>query len=322
MSTDPRLVEAVRRISAQHRVDYLDDDVVAEMLREHERQVRRAGLGPGLIGVLALLVGSSGPYCAGGGRPTASRRLVTRQAGRRGLRGADRPRSRVHHHGRRPQQAATAAPALEGYRKVLGVAIAHGYPHSPYRPGSSGAPGRRARVGADPRYAPVPPLNEERTAVAETARPPQVRRARLRPPSLTRSSSTSAWPTSADGTTRPAPSSCSPASSPAPGPTGLRTSRRWPSSRPRPVRPWPSPSGWRGPARAQKEALRKHARAYLRELVAAQAAGTVVPELSPPLRKLLDEPGFSAPGAGTEALPETEQGASRCPCVTPAGYRP
>ena len=39
-----------------------------------------------------------------------------------------------------------------------------------------------------------------------------------------------------------------------------------------------------------KESLRRRARAYVRELEHAQDAGAAIPELSPQLRSLLDDP--------------------------------
>jgi hypothetical protein len=42
------------------------------------------------------------------------------------------------------------------------------------------------------------------------------------------------------------------------------------------------------PLGSRKEELREQARSYVRQLVAAQSAGAVVPELSPQLRGLVD----------------------------------
>ncbi|MEU8824220.1 hypothetical protein [Streptomyces sp. NPDC048636] len=62
LASDPELERAVREIGARDGMDYLDDDAVRAMFTEHRRLLARTGRTRGVIGIFALLAGLGWPF--------------------------------------------------------------------------------------------------------------------------------------------------------------------------------------------------------------------------------------------------------------------
>ncbi|MGW6907677.1 hypothetical protein [Streptomyces sp. NPDC054940] len=278
LTADSRLGNAVREFGRTYGYDYFDDEAVRRQLAEHEASLRRTSRGglmwtaslAGTVGLAWLLWGGlSKPENVGLAVAPGAALLVLAVASF----------VRVYRQGKRKLRH----PFLEGYRHVLAAALAHGapvafvpawltgrgggeaeaapLPQFTAPPGGGTAPGRpRSPVGAGG-AAPLPP---KPTAVAE----------------YERIAEQGGWHDEAGWLLVGAGAAGVgyavvkdvPAAFAAVLLVGLGI--------------WTWLAGHRL-GRRQRE-LADEARRYLDQLTSAQAAGAVVPELSPQLRKLFD----------------------------------
>ncbi|WP_406443195.1 hypothetical protein OHB14_30015 [Streptomyces sp. NBC_01613] len=280
LASDGRALEAVRAIGARCGVDYTDDAAVTALLGERRRVLERRG--PlAWWGALALTVGvvwlcMAPTLSAPSGKPALAfappaALLVLGIA----------CLTLVHARWKRELLHGT----LVGYREVLGVARAHGVPvtHVPaWLEGRTSGGGKGA--APVPAYPKVEPLftqaaqEQPAAAAARTAPVPS------KPPAVT------AYESMADAGGWHDETGCLLVMAGAGGAIWAATSD--------------APIGygalvlvplailvWLAGSRQGKERtrLRAEAQAYVRTVAAAQSAGARVPELSPVLRKLLDE---------------------------------
>ncbi|MFF4401414.1 hypothetical protein [Streptomyces sp. NPDC001480] len=292
LASDARVLSAVRAIGARCGVDYTDDAAVTALLTEHRRALDATRRGPlAWLGGLTLTAGALLHFLP----PT-----LPAQAGKTALlltgpllviAVAALVQTRVH------WKRALTHPTLTGYREVLGVARAHGLPLE-YVPGwlegrtsGPGGEGGGKAVAPIPSYEGVPaeredPPNEHEgpgrgeTDLSERTPPPVP----PKPPAVT------AYETIADQGGWHDEAGCLLALAGVVGalwaatsdePIGYGTLGLVPLA----ILIWLA--GMR--QGAEKQRLRTEAAAYARAVVAAQAGGARVPELSAVLRRLLDE---------------------------------
>lgn len=292
LGADPRLLATVSAINTRFRFDYTDDTATAAMLADHRDRLRKHERGPMVWwGGLALTVGIVWPFLAPTIPAVAARPLLTFGPAAPLLLLAAWLLLTV----RRRWKRELLHPELVGYREVLGVARAHGAPvtHVPdWLVGRNQGGGGEGTVPV-PSYAEVAPYTEE--ALPLTASAP------------------------AGPSTAPAPEIPVPAVPEKPANVtefenlanqggwhdeagcifvlGGVGGTIWALTADQPLGfgalvllPL-AVTIWLAGARQgrMKADLREDALAYVRELSAAQAAGAQLPELSPVLRKLLEE---------------------------------
>ncbi|MCX4764192.1 hypothetical protein OG562_25180 [Streptomyces sp. NBC_01275] len=279
MESDAGALAAVRAIGVRYGVDYTDDAAVADLLAEHRRAVdatQRGGLV--WIGGLTLTAGALWPFAA---------QLVPKLAAHLPLSYAPAgpllliavaalTAVRV-----RWKRELTRGP-LVGYREVLGVARAHGLPvtHVPawLEGRSHGGTGKGATPVPTPTPTPTPTPapagGVERAPVDIPAKPAAVL-------SYEQIADEGGWHDEAGCLLLAA--------------GAIGAGWAWANDQfaglaalvlvPVAIRVWVAGSR----QGQEKERLRQEALAYVRTVAAAQAAGGRAPELSPVLRRLLEE---------------------------------
>ncbi|MBL1095393.1 hypothetical protein [Streptomyces coffeae] len=287
--SDARLERAVRRIGARHRMDYFDDDAVRAMFTEHKRLLARTGRGRGVIGILALLVGfcwplfvqqsptyvvASDPYSGRSAKDAISLGAAVLLV----VVGVCLVVSTYRAHMRQLRH-----PRLTGYRQVLAAATAYGVPVARVPDWLIGKDrnGGRARAPL-PRYetGPTP-------GTPAPAQPTDGQRVPEKPGAVAeyeRIADQGGWHDETGWLLLFA------------GGGGLL----WAATELDSLLPGVLALGvctalavwvWTiGAAQGRhKDALRDQARSYVQALMAAQAAGSVIPELSPELQALIDD---------------------------------
>jgi len=271
LTTEPTVLASVRTISAQYGVDYLDDRAVTAMFEERREALHWSQRGPLVwFGGLALLVGAVWPFAgpevpAFAGAPLLSYGpAVPVLAVGIGLLISVRARwKRELEH-----------PALIGYRHVLGVARSRGLPvtHVP-----AWLEGRSEYGGSRP-AAPVPVY---RPTSGDTRNTPVLSQVPASVAAYEEIADQGGWHDEAGCLLVVA---------------GLAGGAYgWWEGVPLgylalalvPLAIWVWMAGSR--QGEEKARLREEALAYVETVAREQAAGAVVPELSPRLRKLLDE---------------------------------
>jgi hypothetical protein len=304
LASDARVLETARALGTRVGADYLDDAAVSALLAERRRALAARQRGPlAWIGALAMVLTVLWPMSAPlvpalSDRPAlafgpAGVWLVLAVATLTAMR-VRWKRELLH-------------PWLAGYRQLLGLARAHGLPltHVPYWLEGRSPDGTGKGAAPIPSYPKVEP-------VAEQAAPGQ--------PSQAQPSTAPTTPVSADPATPvsvpPKPVSVPPKPATVASYEAMADEGGWhdeagclliaaggggalwaatsdaPVGYLAPVLLVPlAISVWVSGSRqgAEKERLRQEALAYVRQVAAAQAAGARVPELSPALRKLLEE---------------------------------
>ncbi|QKV94371.1 hypothetical protein HUT19_23585 [Streptomyces sp. NA02950] len=284
--SDPRLEGTVRRIGTRHGMDYLDDNAVRTMFTEHRRLLARTGRTRGVIGVLALLVGlgwpffvqasptyavASDPYSGRSAKDAISlgAAVLLLVVGTCLVVSTYRAHQRQLRH-----------PRLTGYRQVLAAATAYGVPvaHVPDWLIGRDRDGGRARAPL-PRYETGRARPE--TRAADGQRVPEKPRTVAE---YERIADQGGWHDETGWLLLFA------------GGGGLL----WAATELNSLLPGVLALGvctalavwvWTtGAAQGRhKDALRDQARAYVQTLMAAQAAGSVIPELSPQLQALIED---------------------------------
>ncbi|GGU64722.1 hypothetical protein [Streptomyces daghestanicus] len=276
LSADPRLLEAVREYGRAHGYDYLDDTAVRRGLAEHRAALHRTAHGApvwaaslvGTAGLAWLLWAAlSGPGNIALAVVPPALLLVLAVAAF----------VRVHRQGRRQLRH----PFLEGYRHVLAAALAHGVPVAVVPAWLTG------RGGGDIEVAPLPPYTAPAGGPAPARRPQTPVGTAAPLPARTaavkeyeRIAERGGWHDEAGWVLVVAGALG----------VGYAVTRDTPAAYAAVLLTvlgiWTWLAGHRlGRRRAE---LAAEARRYVDELARAQAAGTAVPELSPPLRKLFD----------------------------------
>ncbi|MEU5892822.1 hypothetical protein ABZ835_39180 [Streptomyces sp. NPDC047461] len=280
LASDPRVAEAVRAIGARTGVDYTDDRQVTALLAERRRAATAAQHRPlawaGGIALLACVVWpfvavsapSLGPKAALAAGPL----LILAVAALTRVR-ANWKRELLH-------------PALAGYREVLGVARAHGMPAAHVPAWLEG----KAEGGSGKGATPIPsypvPAYPERAAPASAFAPQGATGAAVppKPAAVTeyeRLASSGGWHDETGWLLLFA--------------GGGGTAWAWSQTEPIGYAALvliPVAIGiWLAGSHHGSEETRLRAEAvqYVRTVIAAQAAGARVPELSPALRKLLHD---------------------------------
>lgn len=271
LASDPRVAEAVRAIGARTGVDYTDDRQVTALLAERRRAATAAQHGPlAWVGGIALLacvvwpfvavsVPSLGPKAAVAAGPL----LVLAVAALTRVR-ANWKRELLH-------------PALAGYREILGVARAHGMPSAHVPAWLEG----KAEGGSGKGATPIPSYPEAAVPAPQGAMggavPPK-------PAAVTeyeRLASSGGWHDETGWLLLFA--------------GGGGTAWAWSQTEPIGYAALvliPVAIGvWLAGSHHGSEETRLRAEAvqYVRTVIAAQTAGARVPELSPALRKLLND---------------------------------
>ncbi|CAL9379641.1 hypothetical protein SUDANB6_01032 [Streptomyces sp. enrichment culture] len=278
LAADPRLGSAVREFGRTYGYDYFDDAAVGRMLAEHEASLRRSARG-GMVWAASLggTAGLAWLLWAVLGRPGNLALAVAPPAVLLALSVA--AFVRVHRDSRRKLRH----PFLEGYRHVLAAALAHGAPVAFVPAWLTGRGGGEAEAAPLPPYTAPPggpaPVRRPRSATgAGTAAPLPTKPAAVA--EYERIAERGGWHDEAGwiligagaaGVGYAAVEDV-PAAFAAVLLVGLGI--------------WTWVAGYRL-GRRQKE-LEKEARRYVDQLNRAQSAGAVVPELSPPLRKIVD----------------------------------
>ncbi|MEU6353437.1 hypothetical protein ABZ896_29625 [Streptomyces sp. NPDC047072] len=272
LSAQPRLADAVREFGRTYGYDYFDDSAVRRQLAEHEESVRRTGLGPLVWAAsLAATVGLSWLVWVLYRRPENLGVAVVPPAAVLAL--AVAGFVRVNLVGRRKLHH----PFLEGYRYVLAAALAYGAPVSFVPAWLTGKGGGELQAAPLPSYTALSagPSQDARSAVPLPPKPPEVEE-------YERIADRGGWHDEAGWILVVAG---------AVG-VGYAVVKDIPVAFAAALLPvlgvWTWVAGHRLGKR--QRLLSGQARQYLGELTAAQAAGAVVRELSPPLRKLLDRP--------------------------------
>ncbi|MER5194591.1 hypothetical protein ACWD3J_32615 [Streptomyces sp. NPDC002755] len=313
LESDARVLAAVRAIGERHGVDYTDDAAVSELLAERRRALEATRHGPLVwVGGLTLVAGVLWPFMAQLVPALAERLPLSYAPAGPLLVVAVGTLSAVHLRWKRALVHGT----LAGYREVVGVARAHGLPvtHVPawLEGRSSGGTGKGAAPVPAYRAVPeedggTPPPGPTAPSADWAAPDPSSVLPGAAPPSPTRS----------------APSDLPPSPVPIPPKSAAVLSYEqvadeggwhdeggclllfggvlgaaWGVSQDMPVavvgalflvplavRVWVLGSR----QGKEKARLRQEALAYVRTIAAAQASGARAPELSPVLRRLLDE---------------------------------
>ncbi|MFD0307555.1 hypothetical protein [Streptomyces sp. NPDC127119] len=291
LSTDPRLLASVRDVGTRPGIDfdYTDDAATAALLEHHRRTVAAAEHGPLMwLGALALVAAVVWPFIGSAvpafdGRPElayapAGPLLVTAVA--------------CLTYVRRRWKRELLHPRLTGYRHVLGLARAHGVPVTHVPRWLVGRPlnGDRETVPI-PVYGEVEPLPTEAPSAqpAERVTPPVS--VPDTPPVPTKPAAVTAYEAMADQGGWHDETGCLLLLAAIGG-------AAWAYSE-------TNPAGYLAAALAttlalttwlaganrgrERQRLRGAALEYVQSLTAAQSTGTPVPELSPPLRGLLEE---------------------------------
>ncbi|MEU1298542.1 MULTISPECIES: hypothetical protein [Streptomyces] len=291
LASDPRLLTAVRAIGTRHGLDYTDDSAVTALLTERRGALRSAERGPLVwLGALALVIALLLPFAASAASTQAARAslaasgplLVIAVAAL--VRVRDRWKQELRH------------PALAGYREVLGTARAHGLALA-YAPGwlegrrkdSAGSWSEKA-VAPIPSYESVEP--QAGTAGGESVPHPAEDPSAAGPAAQVpaKSQAVTAYETVADQGGWHDETGCLLVLAAGGGAVWGATSD--------------TPAGYAALVLVpvailvwllgrrqglERERLRAEALSYVRAVRSAQAAGARVPELSPALRKLLDD---------------------------------
>ncbi|WP_432587879.1 hypothetical protein ABVG11_21670 [Streptomyces sp. HD1123-B1] len=290
--SDPRLESAVRRIGARHGMDYLDDDAVRALFTEHRRRLARTGRTRGVIGILLMLVGllwplfvqahpsylvASDPYSGRSARDAISlgAAVLLVVAGTALVVSTYRAHMRQLRH-----------PRLAGYRLVLAAATAHGVPvaHVPGWLIGQDRDGSRPRAPL-PHYETAPaPAPAAAPAATTDERLPQVPEKPRAVAEYERVADQGGWHDETGWLLLFAGGgamlwAATELDSLLPGVLGLGICTA--------LAVWVWTTG--AAQGRHKDALREQARAYVRALKTAQAAGSVIPELSPQLRALIDD---------------------------------
>jgi hypothetical protein len=283
LASDPAVLNAVRGISRQYGLDYTDDTTVTHMLAERRRAAEATQRGWAVwVGGLAMVACVAWPFAA---QTVPS--VAEKPASAYGPVGpllviAVGALTAVRTRWKRE----LTRPALVGYRHVLGVARAHGLPltHIPaWLEGKSYGGTGKGAVPV-PTY-PGPPEPPVFRPIAEVPAPPAAPVAvPSKPPGVRAYEEIvdeGGWHDEAGCLVLLA--------------ALIGAGYAWAEGMPAgyvalaliPVAIWIWVAGSR--QGAAKEALRQEALAYVRAVAVAQAAGARVPELSPVLRRLLDD---------------------------------
>ncbi|MYW69530.1 hypothetical protein GTY65_36510 [Streptomyces sp. SID8379] len=271
LSADPRLAYAVQELGRTYGYNYFDDDMVRRSLAEHETSLRRTSRG-GLVwaGALLLLVGIVWLVVAASAKPQdmavalAPPTAVLLLGIAALVRVYFLARSKLRH------------PFLDGYRHVLAASLAHGAPVTFVPAWLTGRGDGQLEAAPLPPYS-APVATPIHGAGAATVPPPS------KPPAVEeyeRIAEQGGWHDEAGGALILA------------GAIGIGYAvfqdipAAYAAALLIPLGIWIWLAGHRLGKRQQQ--LSAEARRYLDDLVRAQAAGAVVPELTPPLRKLLD----------------------------------
>ncbi|MFI5687693.1 hypothetical protein [Streptomyces sp. NPDC051636] len=291
LATDPRVLSAAREIGTRCGVDYTDDAAVTALLAERRRALDATQRGPLVwLGGLTLTAGALLPFLSPALPAQAAKAALLVTGPLIVIAVATLTRLRLR------WKRELTHPALAGYREVLGVARAHGLPLA-YVPGwlegrTSGAGGGGKGAAPIPSYEGVraekkiPPYeyegegNEREAEAGEGTLPPIP----PKPPAVT------TYETIADQGGWHDETGCLLVLAAGAGVLWAATSD--------------APLGygalaliplailiWLAGMRqgAEKQRLRAEAVAYVRAVAQAQRAGARVPELSPVLRRLLDD---------------------------------
>ncbi|MFJ8791097.1 hypothetical protein [Streptomyces sp. NPDC102462] len=291
LASDPRMLAAVRAIGTRHGIDYTDDDAVTALLTERRAALRSAERGPLVwLGALALVIALLLPFAASTASTQAAKASLAASGPLLVIAVAALVRVRDH------WKQELRHPALAGYREVLGVARAHGLALA-YAPGwlegrrkdSAGAWSEKA-VAPIPSYASVEP--QAGTADGEALPHPAEGPSAVGPAAQVpaKSQAVTEYETIAGQGGWHDETGCLLVLAAGGGAVWGATSD--------------TPAGygalvliplailvWLFGRRQglEKERLRAEALSYVRAVRAAQAAGAPVPELSTPLRALLDD---------------------------------
>ncbi|MGW7409606.1 hypothetical protein ACWGI9_38940 [Streptomyces sp. NPDC054833] len=310
LASDPRVLTAARELGARHGVDYTDDAAVTALLAERRRAMESAQRGPlAWLGGLALTAGALLPFLSSALPDRAAEGALLVSGPLLLIAVAALAQVRIR------WKRELTHPALAGYREVLGVARAHGLAPA-YVP--AWLEGRR-QDGSGKGAAPIPSYEavEPYAAVEPYQLQPnqpyeRVRKAEEIPPTE-------------EEATQPHPPVDEP-SAPTPPPIPVKppavisyemfadqggwhdeascllllvggAGALWAATSDAPIGYGAlalvpvAVLVWLAGAREfnEKERLKAEALAYVEEIAAAQAAGAQVPELSPALKKLLDE---------------------------------
>ncbi|MHC5904979.1 hypothetical protein ACVNF4_13905 [Streptomyces sp. S6] len=278
LATEPTVLASVRTISAQYGVDYLDDRAVTAMFDERRDALHWSRRGPLVrFGGLALLVGVVWPVVGPEVPAFADEPVLAYGPAVPVLTVGIGLLISVHARWKRELEH----PALIGYRHVLGVARSRGLPvtHVPaWLEGRSGYGGTRPAV-------PVPVYRPRAGDTRNTPEVPPVPASVPPPPD-----SVAAYEEIAGRGGRHDEAGCLLVVAGLIGAAygwweGVPLGYLGLVLVPLAVRVWLAGSR----QGKEKERLREEALAYVETVARAQAAGAVVPELSPRLRKLLDE---------------------------------
>lgn len=293
LATDPTVLVSVRTIGAQYGVDYLDDDAVTEMFEERRDALREARRGRTVwIGGAALVTGALWPFLAPLILPLGDGTALTYAPAGPLLLLAATALTSVRLRWRRELRH----PALNGYRHVLGVARARGLPVA-YIPawleGRSEYGTGRAAV-AVPVYRRGPEEDVPLTSPKEprTPKAPKTPTGQTPPaPALPeKPTSVTAYEATADDAGWHTETGCLLIALGAAG-AGYAWWEGTPIAYGTLLLVPLAITVWRTGTRrtAEREHLREESLTYLTAIADAQSAGAAAPELSPALRKLLDE---------------------------------
>jgi hypothetical protein len=278
LAADSRLGTAVREFGSAYGYDYFDDDTVRRLLAEHEASLRRTARGGTVWAAsLAGTVGLAWLLWAVLGKPENPVPAVAPPAVLLAL--AVAGFVRVHRQARRKLRH----PFLEGYRHVLAAALAHGAPVAYVPAWLTGRGGGAVEAAPLPPYTAPPggpaPVRRPRSAVGAGAAAPV-------PPKpaavaeYERIAERGGWHDEAGWILIGA------------GAAGVvyavveDVPVAFAAAVFAVLGVWAWVAGHRLGKRQRD--LSAEARRYVARLAEAQAAGAVVPELSPPLRKFVD----------------------------------
>ncbi|MFI6013106.1 hypothetical protein ACIBAG_30545 [Streptomyces sp. NPDC051243] len=280
LSGDPLLAHAVRGFSDTYGYDYFDDSAVRRMLAKHEASLRGASMGgPVWLAGVASTVGLAWLVWAAAGKPENAVLAFVPPAVLLVL--AVVVFVRLNLDGRRKLRH----PFLEGYRYVLAAARAHGVPVTFVPAWLTGRGGGELEAAPLPKYT-APPGGPATSAQAQAAQGAGAAAPLPAKPAAVaeyeRIVEQGGWHDEAGWILVVA------------GAIGVAyaVAKDMPAAFAGallvPLGIWTWLAGHRLGKR-QRE-LADEARRYVDQLTRAQAAGAIVPELSPQLRKLLDSP--------------------------------
>ncbi|MEU5596995.1 hypothetical protein [Streptomyces sp. NPDC020298] len=292
LAADARALSVARAIGARCGVDYTDDATVTTLLTERRRALDATQRGPLVwLGGLTLTAGALLPFLSPALPARAGKAALLITGPLLVVAVAALVQIRVR------WKRELTHPALAGYREVLGVARAHGLPLE-YVPGwlegrtpGPGGEGGRKAAAPIPSYEGVLAEQEIPPHEYEGPAPDTTDRIDLTPPPIPpKPPAVTAYETIADEGGWHDEAGCLLALAGVVGalwaatsdePIGYGTLGLIPLA----ILIWLA--GMR--QGAEKQRLRTEAVAYVRAVVAAQAGGARVPELSAALRRLLDE---------------------------------